>query len=169
MDFSRDLVVLNSVVQYFPTPEYLREVVDALTQIPGVRRLFFGDVRSYPLNRDFLAARALHDLAGKATKNDIRLRIAEMEEREEELLVDPAFFHRAGGSHARSDTTRRDPAKEDESCKRTEFVSVCGYLYTYATRKSRHSPVYAIDANDWVDFKALEMDRQSLLHLLQSS
>ncbi|KAM3428600.1 hypothetical protein MY4824_008748 [Beauveria thailandica] len=36
-----DLVILNSVVQYFPTAEYLTRVVDALVRMRGVKRLFF--------------------------------------------------------------------------------------------------------------------------------
>ncbi|RSL94849.1 Enniatin synthase [Fusarium ambrosium] len=40
-DLHPELVVLNSVVQYFPSPEYLTGVTDTLVHLPGVRRLFF--------------------------------------------------------------------------------------------------------------------------------
>jgi hypothetical protein len=62
--------------------------------MPGVKRLVFSNIQSHAINRDFLAARALHVLGEKANKDNIRQKMAELEEREEELLVNPAFFTR---------------------------------------------------------------------------
>ncbi|KAK1914118.1 hypothetical protein P3342_007364 [Pyrenophora teres f. teres] len=70
------LVVVNSVVQYFPSLDYLFKMVQQLVELEGTRTLFFGDVRS----------------CDKATKADIRRMVADMEQVERELLVDPAFF-----------------------------------------------------------------------------
>ena len=49
-------------------------------------------MRSFATNRQFLAARALHNLGSKATKSAIRSKMTELENYEEELLVDPTFF-----------------------------------------------------------------------------
>ncbi|KAL7771423.1 hypothetical protein CFE70_001366 [Pyrenophora teres f. teres 0-1] len=86
------LVVINSVVQYFPSLDYLFKTVQQLVELEGTRTLFFGDVRSYALHREFLATRAVHMAGDRATKADIRRMVADMERVERELLVDPAFF-----------------------------------------------------------------------------
>ncbi|KAK1914064.1 hypothetical protein P3342_007310 [Pyrenophora teres f. teres] len=85
------LVVVNSVVQYFPSLDYLFKMVQQLVELEGTRTLF-GDVRSCALHREFLATRAVHMAGDKATKADIRRMVADMERVERELLVDPAFF-----------------------------------------------------------------------------
>ncbi|MBE3044260.1 AMP-binding protein, partial [Candidatus Bathyarchaeota archaeon] len=162
-----DVVVFNSVVQYFPTPEYLTEVIDALTRIPGVKRLFFGDIRTHAINRDFLAARALRVLGGKATKAGLLRKMAELEEREEELLVGPAFFTGLKGQlpgrirHVEILPKRMRATNELSSYRYTAVVHLCGEQET--------QPVHEIDADAWVDFGASHMDRQALLRLLQDS
>lgn len=44
-----ELVVLNSVVQYFPSQEYLFKVIEELLKVAGVQTIFFGDIRSHAL------------------------------------------------------------------------------------------------------------------------
>ncbi|KAJ6438063.1 ATP-dependent DNA helicase PIF1 [Purpureocillium lavendulum] len=51
---SADLAILNSVVQHFPSQAYLLRVVQDLLRLEGIQRLFFGDIRSYALHRQFL-------------------------------------------------------------------------------------------------------------------
>src|SRR5262249_40825450 len=52
-----DLVILNSVIQYFPNVHYLIQVLDRAIKLvkPG-GSLFLGDVRSLPLLRAFHAS-----------------------------------------------------------------------------------------------------------------
>lgn len=164
-----DLVVLNSVVQYFPTPEYLLEVVESLVRIPGVKRVVFGDIRSYATNRHFLAARALHSLGAKATKEAVRQKMTEMEEREEELLVDPAFFT------ALLQGQLADRIKHVEilpkNMRATNELSAYRYTAVVHVRgpEEQSRPVYPIQVNDWIDFQASRIDRRALLRLLQRS
>jgi hypothetical protein len=77
---SYDVVVLNSVVQYFPGFQYLREVMDAALRLlaPG-GSILIGDVRNLALQRHFTAAVARHP-GGRSA--DV----------ETELLIDPRFF-----------------------------------------------------------------------------
>ena len=90
---SFDLVILNSVVQYFPSVEYL---VDVLTQAAALLApggtLFVGDVRALPLLDTFHTSIALSqapdDLALDALAERVRERMAQ----ERELVIDPAFF-----------------------------------------------------------------------------
>ncbi len=93
-----DLVVVNSVVQYFPGVEYLLRVLEgaAAALAPG-GTLWVGDVRSLPLHEAFHAsvelARAPEELPARALRDRVRGRVA----REEELLVDPDLFRALPG------------------------------------------------------------------------
>lgn len=91
-DFSPRLVVVNSVAQYFPSAEYLFQLVQDLLQLRSVETLFFGDMRSYPLYDQFLVSKALHVAGARANMTQIRQIMVDTMEVETELLVDPAFF-----------------------------------------------------------------------------
>ncbi|HEU4557526.1 MAG TPA: amino acid adenylation domain-containing protein, partial [Longimicrobium sp.] len=88
-----DLVVVNSVAQYFPDLGYLLRVLEgaAAALRPG-GRIFVGDVRSLPLAGAFHAsvelARAPEDLSIDRLRDRVRRGMAE----EQELLLDPALF-----------------------------------------------------------------------------
>ncbi|MFB7658178.1 MULTISPECIES: amino acid adenylation domain-containing protein, partial [unclassified Streptomyces] len=88
-----DTVVLNSVVQYFPSGNYLAEVLESVARLlaPG-GSVFIGDVRHRRLHRSFAASVALHHAEPGADAATL-LRAVEQEMRQEqELLVDPEFF-----------------------------------------------------------------------------
>ncbi|HET6711443.1 non-ribosomal peptide synthetase, partial [Amycolatopsis sp.] len=87
-----DTIVINSVVQYFPSAAYLDEVLRgclALLRPGGV--IFVGDLRSLSLRRTFATGVALaaEPDAGPAA---LRQRVDRIIRLEKELLVDPAFF-----------------------------------------------------------------------------
>jgi acyl carrier protein len=89
-----DLVILNSVIQYFPSVDYLVDVLRsaiALTEPSGA--VFIGDVRSEPLLRAFHTAVELHQAPDGLTLEVLRARIQKQVEQESELAVAPAFFH----------------------------------------------------------------------------
>jgi len=88
-----DLVVINSVVQYFPGAEYLLRVLDgAVAALAPGGTLWVGDVRSLPLQDAFHAsvelARAGDDDPADALRDRVRRRTL----RDKELLVDPELF-----------------------------------------------------------------------------
>jgi len=86
-----DLVILNSVVQYFPDLGYLSQVLDkALRACQPGGSVFIGDVRSLRL-RD---ACYLWALGGRAQPDHRQLAgwIAAERSRDSELVIDPAFF-----------------------------------------------------------------------------
>ncbi|KAF2149161.1 acetyl-CoA synthetase-like protein [Myriangium duriaei CBS 260.36] len=157
-----DLVVLNSVAQYFPSQEYLLEVVEALAQA-GAKKIFFGDVRSYTINKDFLASRAVHELGDQASKRDIAQRIAELEEREEELLIDPSFF---------TELARTQPnlIKHVEiQPKRMHATNeLSSYRYAAVLHLSSQT-VLTIDKKQWIDFQASQLDHDAIIRILQKS
>ncbi|MCR6482069.1 amino acid adenylation domain-containing protein [Amycolatopsis sp. OK19-0408] len=78
-----DTIVLNSVVQYFPSGTYLLDVVrKALDLLAPGGALFVGDVR------DLRQVRAFHTAVADARGGDVEQNLL----REKELLVAPEFF-----------------------------------------------------------------------------
>ncbi|KAJ2979739.1 hypothetical protein NQ176_g3070 [Zarea fungicola] len=161
-----DLVVFNSVVQYFPTPEYLAMVVDTLVRMGGIKRLFFGDIRSQATNRHFLAARAIHTLGRNATKDEVRKMMAELEESEEELLVEPAFFTTLA---SRLPDLIEHVEIIPKNMIATNELSAYRYAAIIHLRDSDTSAphVYSIAMEDCIDFQASGMHRGALREYLR--
>jgi amino acid adenylation domain-containing protein len=92
-DGSFDAVVLNSVVQYFPSADYLVTVLRGAARAirPG-GAIFVGDVRNLALLEPLHAALALHRCANDLSLGDLRPRVAQSLAEEQELLIDPWFF-----------------------------------------------------------------------------
>jgi amino acid adenylation domain-containing protein len=90
---SFDLVILNSVVQYFPDVEYLRRVLAGAVRAtaPG-GAVFVGDVRSLPLLGAFAASVELHQASGSLPMAELAQQMRRRVQAEEELVLDPAFF-----------------------------------------------------------------------------
>src|SRR6185295_12411272 len=90
---SFDLVILNSVVQYFPDVEYLRRVlVGAVKATAPGGAVFVGDVRSLPLLGVFAASIELHQAPGSLPTAELAQRVRRRVQGEEELVLDPAYF-----------------------------------------------------------------------------
>ena len=88
-----DVVVLNSVVQYFPSADYLRRVLaGAVGMVRPGGAVVLGDVRSLPLlgalHADVVLRGAPPDAAAAPLAETVRRRV----EREPELVLDPRFF-----------------------------------------------------------------------------
>ncbi|MEK2494649.1 amino acid adenylation domain-containing protein [Kitasatospora purpeofusca] len=88
-----DVIVLNSVVQYFPDERYLLRVIEgALPRLAPGGSLFLGDIRSLPLLESFhLSVQLAHAEPGVPPAELLartRRRLAE----DEELVFDPALF-----------------------------------------------------------------------------
>ncbi|MFF1950963.1 non-ribosomal peptide synthase/polyketide synthase, partial [Kitasatospora herbaricolor] len=88
-----DTIVINSVVQYFPSADYLADVVGKLMRLlaPG-GALFVGDVRNLRLLRPLATAVQLHRTGDGADLADVRRAVEQAVRVEKELLVDPDFF-----------------------------------------------------------------------------
>ncbi|MFE9476951.1 phosphopantetheine-binding protein, partial [Streptomyces griseofuscus] len=95
-----DVVVLNSVVQYFPSAEYLSDVLTRAVDVTrDYGRVVVGDVRDLRLLQQFQTERALRALrepvVPERVRQDVRAAMAE----EEELLLDPEYFERFADQH----------------------------------------------------------------------
>ncbi len=88
-----DAVILNSVIQYFPSIDYLVAVLESAVKAvaPG-GFIFIGDVRSLPLLEAFHADVELHKASASLPITDLRQRVQTNLNEEEELVIDPAFF-----------------------------------------------------------------------------
>jgi len=117
-DDSVDLVILNSVAQYFPDVDYF---LDTISEAKRVTRsgghIFVGDVRSLPLLAAYHASVQLFRSTEETPLEDLRRRIAEGQANEEELVIDPALFEELARSWpgiARVETFLKDGHYDNE-------------------------------------------------------
>jgi 2-polyprenyl-3-methyl-5-hydroxy-6-metoxy-1,4-benzoquinol methylase len=91
-DQSFDTVILNSVVQYFPSIEYLMGVLEgAVKAVKPGGYIFIGDVRSLPLLEALHASVQLHKASSGLTRAQLYQRIQQNVAQEKELVIDPGF------------------------------------------------------------------------------
>jgi amino acid adenylation domain-containing protein len=90
---SFDTVVVNSVAQYFPSADYLAEVVTRAVELvrPG-GAIFLGDLRSLPLLAAFHTALELFQADPATPLSRLRQKVHARHMDENELAIDPAFF-----------------------------------------------------------------------------
>ncbi|RLL65972.1 non-ribosomal peptide synthase/polyketide synthase [Streptomyces sp. Z26] len=95
-----DTVVINSVIQYFPSADYLTEVVTGAMRLlrPG-GALFVGDVRNPRLAPAFHAAIQLARAGDGADADAVRAAAERGLRLEKELLVDPDYFTALADAH----------------------------------------------------------------------
>ncbi|UGQ10829.1 amino acid adenylation domain-containing protein [Yinghuangia sp. ASG 101] len=88
-----DTVVVNSVIQYFPSAAYLTGVLrQALDLVVPGGSVFIGDVRNLRLIRAFHTAIHLGQAASDADDGPVRAAIERGVLLEKELLIDPDYF-----------------------------------------------------------------------------
>jgi natural product biosynthesis luciferase-like monooxygenase protein len=88
-----DAIVVNSVIQYFPSAEYLVDVLrSAYARLAPGGALFVGDVRSLLHARAFHTAVELARAASETATTELSARVRKRGDDESELLVDPRFF-----------------------------------------------------------------------------
>jgi amino acid adenylation domain-containing protein len=94
---SFDVVILNSIVQYFPSQNYLLQVLQGAIQTlaPG-GVLFIGDVRSLPLLTAFHSWVHFCQADAGVERNQLQQQIERSRFEDPELVIDPGLFHRLG-------------------------------------------------------------------------
>ncbi|WP_405987032.1 amino acid adenylation domain-containing protein [Streptomyces sp. NBC_00872] len=92
-----DTVVINSVIQYFPSVDYLTDVINSAMDLlaPG-GALFVGDVRNLRLARAFQTAIQLTKAEKGTDPATVRRAVDRGIALEKELLVDPDYFTTLG-------------------------------------------------------------------------
>lgn len=90
---SADMVVLNSVVQYFPSIDYLQGVLQrAAERVASGGHIFVGDVRHLGLLPTFHGAVELAKAPPEASSRWLKRKVSLAIEQERELVIDPDFF-----------------------------------------------------------------------------
>ncbi|MFM8333533.1 MAG: amino acid adenylation domain-containing protein, partial [Candidatus Methylumidiphilus sp.] len=88
-----DLVVINSIIQYFPGVDYLLAVLaGAVEAVADGGHLFLGDLRSLPLLELQHASVQFHRADPACPREELARQVASLVAREEELLLAPGFF-----------------------------------------------------------------------------
>ena len=89
-----DAAILNGIVQYFPSADYLERVLEGVLEVvePG-GFVLVGGVRSLPLLEAFHASVQLHQAPNDLPAGRLRSRVEKQVRNEQELVLDPAFFH----------------------------------------------------------------------------
>ncbi len=89
-----DLVIINSVVQYFPSLDYLQRVIEGALQAlkPG-GTLYLGDIRNFTLLEAYHASVQLYRATEDLTRAELVALVQQYMRDEEELLIAPAFFY----------------------------------------------------------------------------
>jgi amino acid adenylation domain-containing protein len=88
-----DRVVINSVVQYFPSVDYLLQVIaGAVKTIADQGKIFLGDIRSLSLLEPYHAAVQLARAEANKTLEQWQKQVNQSVATEEELLIAPQFF-----------------------------------------------------------------------------
>ena len=88
-----DVVVINSVAQYFPSVDYLLKVLEiAVAAVRPGGAIFIGDLRSLPLLEAFHASVESARAPPTVGRANLRQRIEQQVSGEPELVVSPALF-----------------------------------------------------------------------------
>jgi amino acid adenylation domain-containing protein len=102
-----DLVVINSVVQYFPSLPYLLAVLDgALNALADGGHILLGDLRNLELLEAFYTQIALARSADSQPVEELRSAISNAVQHEAELVIAPTFFHALQKSYPRISDVR---------------------------------------------------------------
>jgi amino acid adenylation domain-containing protein len=88
-----DTVVMNSVVQYFPSADYLLHVIEGLLGLmPETGAIFIGDVRNLALLPTYHASVERFRAGGSLPRRELSARVQRAMIDENELVLHPHFF-----------------------------------------------------------------------------
>lgn len=142
---SFDTVVLNSVVQYFPSLAYLTNVLEHAVRVvkPG-GNVYVGDVRSLPLLPAFATSVELFQATSELKIEELKARVRHRIEREKELVLSPAYFLHLQDQLAKVSRVEIRPtcARSDNEMTRYRFSAVLYVGHDAA-------PVSDIEFADW--------------------
>ncbi|KAE9406246.1 acetyl-CoA synthetase-like protein [Gymnopus androsaceus JB14] len=158
-DFS--LVIFNSVLQYFPSADYLTDAIGKVIAImASTGRIFIGDVRSHALIPYHDAERMLSSLPQDASVDDGRIIMQRYGEVQTELLLSPAFFYQLQRQYSAITHVEIRP----KLMKARNELS----RYRYTVLLHVGSPPMLITPALWIDYPSIGSTTSSILSELRS-
>ncbi len=147
-----DCVILNSVVQYFPSLDYLLQVLEqAIETVAPGGFIFIGDVRNLQLLSAFHAAVQLHRSEGDSSQKQLQQQLQAALFQETELVIDPAFFPGLKQrfkriSHVQVQLTRECDARERSNAgDRNELTQFRYNAILHIESQKTQTPDYQLD------------------------
>ena len=155
---SFDTVIINSVVQYFPSVNYLLRVLEGAVRVtrPG-GAIFVGDVRSLPLLKAFHSSVQFHQSPDSMTTAELVQRVEKEMGEEKELAVDPSFFP-AFDKLGRVEVHLKRGAHHNELTR---------FRYDVIIRVGAQND--AAGGVEWLDWKEQNLTLDSLAQVLKAS
>ena len=142
-----DTLILNSVVQYFPSVDYLMKVLkQAVKYVSPHGHIFIGDVRHLGLLKPFQASIALYKAHENDSFQDINEQIQLSLQREEELCLAPEFF-------VQLKATLPEIAQVEILHKRGDYDNELK-VFRYDVILKLHSQETPLPQIDWIDWQA---------------
>ncbi|NET43358.1 non-ribosomal peptide synthetase [Okeania sp. SIO2B3] len=90
---SVDVVLLNSIVQYFPSVEYLLQVIEeSLKRVKPGGVIILWDVRNLELRKEFHTSVQMYQATPSVSAEKIKQQLERVMQQEMELLVSPELF-----------------------------------------------------------------------------
>ncbi|MBA3356383.1 MAG: amino acid adenylation domain-containing protein, partial [Pyrinomonadaceae bacterium] len=160
---SFDTVIINSVVQYFPSIDYLVRVLEGAVRVvrPG-GTVFIGDVRNFELLEAFHASVELHRASLTSSVEQLRQRVQEQITEENELVVAPSFF-----------TALKERVPE---ISRVEVMPKRGYAENELTRfrydvvlHVGEEPTEKAPEASWIDWQKRRLSLESVRRMLEDT
>ncbi|HEV7402892.1 MAG TPA: amino acid adenylation domain-containing protein [Chthoniobacteraceae bacterium] len=152
-----DLVILNSVVQYFPSIEYLVKVMEgALRLVQPGGALFLGDVRHLPTLEAFHLGVELQRLPATTPVGELRDAARKRLLHEQELVIDPAFFAGALQHFSQVGEVLIEPKRGHDLNELTKF------RYDVTLKVGERPPAGVVAEAAWHDWQAEGWDMARL-------
>ena len=146
-----DLIIINSVAQYFPDLEYLLDTLATAEQLLSENgRIFLGDLRSLPLLESYHASVQLFQAENESSTEKLGERFRQRVEQEEELLLDPEFTRalskRLPTLKSLQLNLKRGTARNEMSCFRYDAI-----LGKSSSPRTLSAPKYEWQINSTLD------------------
>jgi 2-polyprenyl-3-methyl-5-hydroxy-6-metoxy-1,4-benzoquinol methylase len=158
-----DTIILNSVIQYFPGPQYLLNVLhNCFDLLSPQGRIFIGDVRNFRLAEQFWGSVLCSRSPSQTAVSHVRSEMQRILKTSSELLVDPEWFSQLPDKFSgisSVDAQLRRGRFENEMTKYRYDVTLC------RQEADSEKPIAAVDEMYWCDEKTL---RESLQKKLSS-
>ena len=156
LDGPFDLIILNSVIQYFPSLDYLIKVLNGAVRLTAhTGALLVGDVRSLPLLRALHTSVELYRAPDSLSIDTLQARIQKKVAEENELVVDPAVFQELGP----------DIAQVTVDLKRGTLVNEL-IQFRYDVTLRREHAVKAASPKKWLDWCTADLSPDQLKNML---